>query len=751
MQIDLAELYQLIVKRQFKYVIEEIEPLVSEETVSQDFVLYLGTAYLLNDQLDDAFSLWMMASLGSESDSAWNARLFEFILDLFLKLRTENSQDIAAKLYSCLINIDSDIVDLYLEQEIALEGLKLLLLDADIADIELALAVASKKVRCESQASPDQLLLEVISSTLEQNILHGESLEFIRACILQMDEVSLLSQTILKESLRIAHSLRYPKISAQIVESYLLADEDNVEMLGHLASFYQNSNDYELGIKAAEKRLHLVENLPDQIFSMHLLLRGLLGAGGHWSKANQTYEKYAQLLERLNIKDLLNLNPTYTLRLFTSCYYLAYFQDTKRTRFLLNHVNHVCQTSVLSYTKEINLMYKKINTNRTLNRDDSRKLRIGYLSHCMSQHSVGWLARWLLQYHDRSKFELYGYFVNDLPYDELNQWYKMQFDHHCCWETDYNRNSRDFAQRINSDEIDILIDLNSITLDVTCEILAMKPTPIQATWLGWDAIGMSAIDYFIADPYVLPENAQDYYVEKIWRLPETYLAVEGFEVAVPTLKREDLNISDEAVIFLTAQRGYKRHRDTAVLQMQIIAGTPNSYLCIKGFSDDQSIQNFFYEIADEVGVDRDRLRFLESDPSEAVHRANLRIADVVLDTYPYNGATTTMETLWMEVPIVTRVGEQFAARNSYTMMMNAGITEGLARSAEEYVEWGVRLGTDAKLRQDVCWKLRESKKTAPLWNAKQFTRHMEKAYQQMWKTYVDSLQVSTNVEITSEA
>lgn len=123
-------------------------------------------------------------------------------------------------------------------------------------------------------------------------------------------------------------------------------------------------------------------------------------------------------------------------------------------------------------------------------------------------------------------------------------------------------------------------------------------------------------------------------------------------------------------------------------------------------------------------------------PTEAIHRANLQIADVVLDTYPYNGATTTLETLWMEIPLVTRVGEQFAARNSYTFMMNAGITEGIAWSDEEYIEWGIKLGTDENLRKKVRWKLRQSKKTSPLWNGKQFAREMEKAYQQMWKIYV---------------
>jgi predicted O-linked N-acetylglucosamine transferase (SPINDLY family) len=171
--------------------------------------------------------------------------------------------------------------------------------------------------------------------------------------------------------------------------------------------------------------------------------------------------------------------------------------------------------------------------------------------------------------------------------------------------------------------------------------------------------------------------------------------------------------------------------------MKIIKEVPNSYFLIKGDAEEEAIKQFFYKIAAEEGVECSRLRFLAQDPSEAVHRANLTIADIVLDTFPYNGATTTLETLWMGIPLVTRVGQQFAARNSYTMMMNAGITEGIAWTDEEYVEWGVRLGNDEALRQQVVLKLKASRQTAPLWNGKQFTREMEKAYEQMWQRYIE--------------
>jgi predicted O-linked N-acetylglucosamine transferase (SPINDLY family) len=92
----------------------------------------------------------------------------------------------------------------------------------------------------------------------------------------------------------------------------------------------------------------------------------------------------------------------------------------------------------------------------------------------------------------------------------------------------------------------------------------------------------------------------------------------------------------------------------------------------------------------------------------------------------------------MGIPMVTRVGQQFSARNSYTMMINAGITEGIAWTDEEYVEWGIKLGTDENLRSQIAWKLIKNRQTAPLWNGKQFTREMENAYEQMWLNYIEN-------------
>jgi predicted O-linked N-acetylglucosamine transferase (SPINDLY family) len=402
-----------------------------------------------------------------------------------------------------------------------------------------------------------------------------------------------------------------------------------------------------------------------------------------------------------------------------------YIEDNlQENRHLLNQTGLIFQSL---FREEFKETIKPYTNNLTAN----RPLKIGYLGSTFRSHSVGWLCRWLIHYHDQEKYPYYIYSITDYRDQITEEWFKSKATQFYS----FDRKVAKVVEQIQQDEIDILIDLDSLTLDLACQILALKPAPIQVTWLGMDATGLPAVDYFIADPYVLPENAQEYYSEKIWRLSNTYLSIDGFEVGVPTLTREDLEIEDDAIIYYNVQNRQKLHPDTIRLQLRILKEVPHSYLLIKERNNKKTAHKFFESLAQEEGIKLNRLRFLEGNKTELEHRANLTIADVMLDTYPYNGATTTLETLWMEIPLVTRVGEQFAARNSYTFMINAGITEGIAWTDEEYIDWGIRLGKDEDLRAKIAWKLRQSKQTSPLWNAKEFTQEMENAYRQMWGIY----------------
>ncbi len=706
------------------------EEAIEAEPLVKSHYWHLGLMLLLQGQEETAQTTWLLGMVEGEPEQVeqWTLELLQV-----LQTEAERRETIPDYLVAWIIRQHfQQIAPLEINNLLKLVWLNIQLeklSEEDLKNLDIIRVLQSKP----SEISVP-LLIEVLQSILNYAPIHPLSLEFSKACLDYITEPKVFIDMVIPTAVRIAYSLGQPSVAALWMELCLTIDEKNLEVLKHLATFYQNSRNYAKGIETAKLCYDLALNLPEKIISNHLVLRGLLNSGSYWQEACSVLQQHQDLLQQLITASPSNIDQTILLRLVNTPYFQPYFEDNpQKSRSIQNELVKIFQNNTRQNFQE---QWKRYQQQRSPSAK-TQPIKIGYLSHCLCRHSVGWLARFLFKHHNRDLFQIYTYFINYRENnDPIQQWYVNQSD------SVYQGGiyGEDIADRIYEDKIDILIDLDSLTLDINCEILALKPSPIQATWLGWDAAGIPAIDYFIADPYVLPSEAQAYYPETIWRLPQTYIAVDGFEVGVPTLRRDHLDIPSDAVVYLSAQRGYKRHPDTARLQMKIIKEVPNSYFLIKGLADEKAVEEFFNQLAEEEGVATDRLRFLGQEVLEETHRANLGIADIVLDTYPYNGATTTLETLWMGIPLVTRVGQQFAARNSYTMMVNAGILEGIAWTDEEYIEWGVRLGKDAGLRERIHWRLLQSRQTAPLWNAKQFARDMESAYEQMWSKYVEENQ-----------
>ncbi|MGB5961049.1 MAG: O-linked N-acetylglucosamine transferase, SPINDLY family protein [Coleofasciculaceae cyanobacterium] len=704
------------------------EAAITAEPEIRAYYWHLGLMLLLQGEELEAQTTWLFAMAEGEPEEVelWTAELIEVLHNEASRQEELENYQLAWLLRQHIKEINpTDVNNLLhlVELTIKLDNLS----DQQLADIGITELLKSEQL----PYLDTNLLLKVLKSIIEPAFLGTSILELLKASLKHIKNHRDLLAVLLPAAMKFGYSAKLPNFAALLLELYLDIEPDYREVLVHLSCFYQNGGQYEKGIETAKLCNSLPQILPDKIYDLYLVIRGFMSAGGYWQEACEIGEQQKSLFLSLAEQQPILLEETTVQRLFSSTYFLPYLKDEpKENRYIQNKITQICQFNIRNDTKEqVERYASRVIKNQT------KPLKIGYLSHCLKSHSVGWLARWVFKYHEREHFQVYSYLINySQQNDPLQEWYIHQSDQV------YKANSSglDIAEKIYQDEIDILIDLDSITLDTTCKIMCLKPAPIQVTWLGLDASGIPAIDYFIADPYVLPESAQDYYNEKIWRLPQTYIAVDGFEVGVPNLRRDHLNIPSDAVVYLCPQRGYKLNTDITRLQLKVIKEVPNSYFLVKGLWDKGSIKNFFTQIAEEEGVECDRLRFLPDVALEAVHRANLGIVDIVLDTYPYNGATTTLETLWMCIPLVTRVGQQFAARNSYTMMINAGITEGISWSEQEYLEWGIRLGKDAQLREQIALRLKKSRQTAPLWNGKQFTREMENAYQQMWQKYMES-------------
>lgn len=711
------------------------EAIVAEPHIYSHY-WHLGLMLLLQEQEAEAQTTWLLAMAEGDEEQVeqWTAELIEVLQTEAERRKTLEDYSVAWAIRQHIreisptdINNLLHLIELYIQIK-TYTGKEL----TELGVIDLL--QAQPPVELDSA-----LLVDILEKVLNYAPLLPSSLELTETCLPYIPDSSAFVDFLIPIIYQITYTHRRQKLSIGFTNLGLRAMPQHPELLRCLATFYTDLGEHTKAIEAAKLCYFLPDRrLIDKIYDNHLVLRATMNAGicGYWDEITSHIHIQEELLESLYKEQPTDLGSDRNLvGLYNTTFFLNYFRDDPQTNNKYRtQLAQVCQANIEVEAKEVIDRYRHRLSSHPRFNTSNKRLKIGYLSHCLRRHSVGWLARWIFQHHDRERFEIYAYLLGCTEVvDSLQEWYVNHVDK--AYKTGLG--GMEIAELISEDEIDILIDLDSITLSTACGILSTKPAPIQVTWLGWDASAMPTIDYYIADPYVLPESAQDYYAEKIWRLPQTYIAVDGFEVGVPALRRDHLDLSSDAVVYFGVQRGVKYHPHTAMLQMKILKEVPNSYFLMKAYGEREFLDNFFIETAEAEGVSRDRLRFLPSAPSEEVHRANLGIADIVLDTYPYNGATTTLETLWMGIPMVTRVGEQFSARNSYTMMVNAGISEGIAWTDEEYVEWGIRLGKDPVLRQQISWKLRQSRQTAPLWDAKQFTREMEKAYEQMWQIYID--------------
>jgi predicted O-linked N-acetylglucosamine transferase (SPINDLY family) len=705
---------------------EFYEAAISADETKIDNYWYLGVSYLLSGREDDAQATWFVPLSVADSDEI--DTLTDELVVILNREANYQAQILdfekAWLLRQHLWSISPDRIDNSLHMISLANRLDLL------AEEQLSEWQIGNLLKTVSIADIDEGLLKEAISIILQNIHTDLGLDAIESCLqLFGDSRYVMISKVVVAAFNLFCQQKTCQFAIRLVEICQKLSPENIRVYQALVLMYSDTGNHDRSIAAAENYDRLVSSPIDKLFASYMIQRSSL-ASGDWQDGINKINRHWQSLEQVVREFPHDLNREQILHLIASSVFLAYAEDNPRKyRSVQNQIAAIYQHNIDVIARDI-VQTPSVNDCTILKQQGV--LRIGYLASTLRAHSVGWLTRWLFKYHDRQSFQIFNYCVNQNPNDGFNhQWFRDKVD-----LSYYFQNSPEqIAAQIKADEIDILIDLDSLTLDISCFVMAYKPAPIQITWLGWDATGSPSIDYFIADPYVLPDDAQDYYSEKIWRLPQTYLGVEGFEVGIPTLRREDLNIPADAVVYFSSQIGYKRHPDCIRAQMEIIKAVPNSYFLIKGKSDAATIQDFFGKLAAEVGISMDRIRFLPQAADEFTHRANLAIADVVLDTFPYNGATTTLETLWMGIPMVTQVGQQFAARNSYTFMLNAGIEEGIAWSQAEYIEWGIKLGLDRDLRDTIQGKLRSGRTTAPVWNAKQFTLDLEQAYRDMWAKY----------------
>lgn len=368
--------------------------------------------------------------------------------------------------------------------------------------------------------------------------------------------------------------------------------------------------------------------------------------------------------------------------------------------------------------------------------DAGRCLRVGVVSGDFRAHAVGYFVEGVLAALKAStsgRLELFAY-SSFSSNDEVTKRIKAQF-HHWCWAMDLSDEL--LAQRIRDDAIDILIDLSGHTAHNRLPLFARKPAPVQVTWLGYLATtGVAAIDYLIADNWTLPVSEEVNFTETIWRLPESYLcfAPPVDDVAVGPLPA----LSNGYVTFGSFNNLTKMNNTVVELWSRVLSAMPGSKLFLKAPQlKEISIRQSVVERFAAHGIDSGRL-ILEGPVPRAEYLLPFQRVDIALDPFPYPGITTSVESLWMGVPILTLAGQSFLSRQGIGLLMNVGLPEWIVTDPDAYVACAVAHASDLKGLAALRARLRQQVLVSPTFDAPRFARHFEIALRGMWEKWCES-------------
>ncbi len=367
-----------------------------------------------------------------------------------------------------------------------------------------------------------------------------------------------------------------------------------------------------------------------------------------------------------------------------------------------------------------------------------RPLRIGFLSRHFRRHSVGWCSADIIQELSHLNTEIYLYVTGEMQPDDRTALFEKaatKFYHN--QRSKGNGDAKEIIEQVSSDGIDVLVDLDSITVLCHTAILRARPAPVCITWLGYDAPYICDRNYYLSDRFTHPPGVEPHYVEKIVRMPNSFTAIGGLKCATGNREtiRRGMRLGTDQVAYLCAAPSFKLSIEMIEAHIQILQAVPNSILLYKArVGDTKMMQHIYWRTCEKYGVSFNRIKFMPRTRTEEEHRLLYQIADILLDSYPYNGATHTLEALWLHLPVITHVGQQSFARMGYSLLHNVGLQAGIAWNWEEYIQKAIWLGKDSKARNAISQQLELAKQPeslASIWNPKQFANDMYALFQEL--------------------
>jgi protein O-GlcNAc transferase len=364
----------------------------------------------------------------------------------------------------------------------------------------------------------------------------------------------------------------------------------------------------------------------------------------------------------------------------------------------------------------------------------ARRLRIGYVSPDFRRHSVASFIEPVLSAYNRERFEIFCYSDVEVA-DEVTERIQGYADQ---WRSVVGMSDETVAEMIHEDAIDILVDLAGHTESNRMLLFARKPSPVQATWIGYPATtGLSTIDYKIVDNFTDPPGmTEQFYTEQLMRMPESFLCYrpdsESPEISgLPAL-------SSGHITFGSFNNFIKVSPKVIELWAAIMKEIPDCHLIMKdkSFHDTSACENA-KDMFTQKGIDAGRI-LLQPFEQFSSYLESYNQVDIGLDTFPWNGITTTCDALWMGAPVITLAGPAYAARAGVSLLTNIGLPELVAGTPEEYLSIAVNLARDIQRLTYLRAQLRDMMTKSPLCDAERFTANLETCYHRMWEAWCKS-------------
>ena len=360
------------------------------------------------------------------------------------------------------------------------------------------------------------------------------------------------------------------------------------------------------------------------------------------------------------------------------------------------------------------------------------RIRLGYFSADFRNHAIAYLTAELFERHDRAKFELTAFSFGPDRKDAMRARLEKSFDRFIDVGT---MSDKDVAALARSLEIDIALDLMGFTRDSRTGIFALRAAPLQVNYLGYPGtMGAGFIDYLIADPTLIPEDQRRHFTEKIAYLPDTYQPNDSTRpIADRTFTRAECGLPESGVVFCCFNKTYKILPAIFDVWMRVLSRVPGSVIWLSA-ADPAAAKRLRNE-AQARGIEASRLVFAPRVPLVSEHLARHRLADLFLDTLPYNAHTTASDALWAGLPVLTCLGHTLPGRVGASLLNAIGLPELITRDLAQYEAVALELASNPQRLLALKQKLAANRLTQPLFDTARFVRHIETAYLSMWKRH----------------